>query len=177
MSGHSHWKQIKIKKAVSDEKRGKEFSKLLAAISIAARVEANPDFNPRLRTAVLKAKEAQVPQENIDRAIQKSKDSLNDLEEITLECYGPGGAAIIVEAVTSSPGRTINDLKLILKEKGGKLGEPGSVRWAFEKNEEGNWRAKFTQKIDEVERKQMENLLDSIENHDDVQSVSINAEF
>lgn len=177
MSGHSHWKQIKIKKAGNDEKRGREFSKLLAALSIAARTEANPDFNPRLRTAVLKAKEAQVPQENIDRAIQKSKDSLNDMEEITLECYGQGGAAIIVEAVTSSSGRTINELKLLLKEKGGKLGEPGSVRWAFEKDEGGDWKAKFIQKINETEREQIKNLLNSLKNQDDVQSVSTNAEL
>lgn len=177
MSGHSHWKQIKIKKAESDKKRGKEFSKLLAAIAIAARAEPNPAFNPRLRTAIAKAKEAQVPQANIERAVQKSKESANNLEELTVECYGPGGSAIIIEAVTDSSGRTINEIKLILKERGGKLGEPGSVRWAFEKGESGEWTAKFTQKISETEKAQMENLLDALNEHGDVQDVFTNAEF
>ncbi len=174
MSGHSHWKQIKIKKAVSDKKKGKEFSKLLAAVSIAARSEPNPDFNPRLRTAVAKARETQVPQDNIERAIQKSVDSASDLEEITIECYGPGGAAILLEAITDSSNRTINEIKLILKENDGKLGEPGSVRWAFEKTPDGEWNAKFKQAAEEGHEDKLRNLIEELESQNDVQKVYTN---
>ncbi|MEK7077138.1 MAG: YebC/PmpR family DNA-binding transcriptional regulator, partial [Patescibacteria group bacterium] len=102
MAGHSHWKQIKVQKGAADQKRGRVFSKLLAAVSIAAKSEANPQFNPRLRAAVAKAKENQVPQENIDRAIKKASEKNENLEEIRMECYGPGGAAIIAEAITDN---------------------------------------------------------------------------
>src|SRR5271168_222848 len=99
MSGHSHWAGIKHKKEATDQKRGKVFSKLLAAISAAGKTEPNPDFNPRLRTAVLKAREASVPQENIERAIKRASDKDVELEELVFEAYGPGGIAIMMEAV------------------------------------------------------------------------------
>lgn len=176
MAGHSHWKQIKLKKATSDQKRGKLFSKLLNAITIAAKTEPNPDFNPRLRTAILKAKEYQVPQENIMKAILKSKESNSQLEEIILECYGPGGVALLIEAITDKSSRTINEIKNILKEYDAKLSEPGSVRWAFEKKE-NDWQPKFTQKIEETQKEKLLKLIEELGGQDDVQKITTNAEL
>lgn len=129
MSGHSKWSQIKHKKGASDKKRGELFSKLLKAVRAAARTEPNPDFNPRLRTAIDTAKEANVPMDNITRAIEGSKDSA--LEEVLVEAYGPGGIAMIIAAVTDSRNRTIAELRKILSDAGGKMAEPGNVMWAF----------------------------------------------
>jgi len=176
MAGHSHWKQIKLKKSTSDQKRGKLFSKLLNAITIAAKTEPNPDFNPRLRTAILKAKEYQVPQENIMKAILKSKESNSQLEEIILECYGPGGVALLIEAITDKSSRTINEIKNILKEYDAKLSEPGSVRWAFEKKE-NDWQPKFTQKIEETQKEKLLKLIEELGGQDDVQKITTNAEL
>src|ERR1035438_1180486 len=120
MSGHSHWSGIKHKKEITDQKRGKVFSKLLALISAAAKTEPNPDFNPRLRTVVNTAKEANVPAENIERAIKRAANSAEDLEELVFEAYGPAGAAILIEAISNNRNRTIQEVKLILKEHGGK---------------------------------------------------------
>src|SRR5271155_2827486 len=99
MSGHSHWAGIKHKKEITDKKRGKVFSKLLALISAAAKTEPNPGFNPRLRTAIAKAREASVPQENIERAVKRASEVGGDLNELTFEAYGPGGGAILIEAI------------------------------------------------------------------------------
>ncbi len=132
MSGHSHWAGIKHKKEATDQKRGKVFSKLLAAVSAAAKSEPNPDFNPRLRTAILKAREASVPQENIERAVKHAAEAGANLEELTFEAYGPGGIAIMIEAISDNKNRTVQEIKTVLKESGGKWAESGSVRWAFE---------------------------------------------
>lgn len=133
MSGHSHWAGIKHKKEIADQKRGKVFSKLLSAISVAAKPEPNPDFNPRLRTAVEKAKGAGVPSDNIERAVKRALESGQNLEELTFEAYGPGGVAILIEAVSDNRNRAVAEIKKILSDSGGKWAEAGSVRWAFDK--------------------------------------------
>jgi YebC/PmpR family DNA-binding regulatory protein len=173
MAGHSHWKQIKLKKASIDQKRSKLFSKLLNAITIAARNDPNPDFNPRLRSAILKAKEFQVPQENINKAIQKSKEKNSNLEELLLEGYGPGGVAFLIEVITDKSTRTVNEIKSILKDFDAKLGEPGSARWAFEKDGD-EWNPKFMQEIKEEEKEKIKKLLDALFEHDDVQDIFVN---
>ena len=173
MSGHSHWAGIKHKKEITDQKRGKIFSKLLALISAAAKSEPNPDFNPRLRTAVATAKEANVPQENIARAIKRAADAGANLEELVFEAYGPGSAAIMIEAISDSRNRTIQEVKTILKEQGGKWAETGSVQWAFEKTAEG-WTAKFPQEISEEDAIKLSVLVDALENNNDIQSVYVN---
>lgn len=169
MAGHSHWKQIKQKKGSNDQKRAKVFSKLLAAISVAAKKDPNPQFNPRLRTAIQKAREEQVPQLNIENAIQKAGEKDN-FEELLMECYGPGGVAILIEAITDSKNRTIGEVKLIIKEKNGKWGEPGSVRWAFEQGEEG-WNTKFGCDVSLEDLEKTDALIDALLDHDDVQEV------
>src|SRR3989338_11296018 len=109
MSGHSKWSQIKHKKGTTDQKRGQLFSKLLKAISIAAKKEPNPLYNPRLRSVIEKAKENSVPQENIERAISKASEEKN-LDEVIIEAYGPEGAALIIQGVTDNTNRTVAEV-------------------------------------------------------------------
>lgn len=174
MSGHSKWHQIKHKKEATDQKRGRLFSKILKAISIAARDNPNPDFNPRLRTAVEKAKGANVPNENIDRAIKKSSEEKN-LEEVLVEAYGPEKSALIVEAITDNKNRTIAEVRNILNDHDAKIAEQGSVLWSFEKNS-GGWQPKFIQPLSPEASKKLNSLLAALEEQDDVQKIITNAE-
>jgi YebC/PmpR family DNA-binding regulatory protein len=137
MSGHSKWSSIKHKKAAADAKRGKQFSKLARAIIVAAR-DGGGDVNgnPTLATAVQKARDASMPKENIQRAIDRGTGASADadaIEQILFEGYGPGGAAILVEALTDNRNRTTADVRLAFTKHDGSLGEPGSVAWIFEK--------------------------------------------
>ena len=136
MSGHSKWAQIKRKKAVVDAKRGAHFTKLIREITVAARNGGgNPDFNPRLRLAVDTAKAANMPAENIDRAIKKGTGELEGVsyEEVTYEGYGPGGVALFIETLTDNPNRTVADVRHALSRNFGTLGTTGSVAWQFER--------------------------------------------
>ncbi len=173
MSGHNKWHQIKHRKGAADQKRGALFSKLLKAISVAARDNPNPDGNPRLRTMIGKAKEANVPNENIDRAVKRSSEA-KELEEITIEAYGPDGVAIIVAAVTDNRNRTIAEVKAIIAEHGAKAADPGSVLWSFTKAD-GEWRPSFTQTPTPEGKTRLAELVRKLEGHDDVSSVVTNA--
>jgi len=136
MSGHSKWAQIKHKKAKTDLARGKAFSKLIRLITVAARQGGgNPENNARLRIAIQKAKEVNMPQDNIEKAIKKGTGELEGVtyEEITYEGYGPGGVAIMVEVLTDNRNRTTAELRHIFSRHGGALGESGSVSWIFER--------------------------------------------
>ncbi len=177
MAGHSHAANVKHKKEANDKKRGKIFSKLIKAISIAARDEANPQFNPRLRTAVEAAVEQQVPKENIERAIKKASEPGEELEELTMEAYGPEGSALIITAITDNKNRTVSEVKLILKKQDAKWADPGSVLWAFAKDSEGGWQAKFPQAISEDGKRKLETLIDALDDHDDVDDIYTNAEL
>lgn len=179
MAGHSHWKQIKEHKGSADQKRSRMFSKLLTSISIAAKKEPNPQFNPRLRAAIEKAKENQVPQDNIERAIKRATLREGGIEELLIEAYGPAGEAIIIEAASVSRNRTINELKQIFKDFGGRMVGPGGVRWAFEPPADGNveWRAKFPQALSEEEKTKTRELIKALEEHEDVQRVYTNVKW
>ena len=136
MAGHSKWAQIKRKKAVTDARRGKLWTKLLREVTVAARLGGgDPEGDPRLRVAVQEAKAANVPNANIDRAIKKGTGELEGgvLDEITYEGYGPGGVALLVEALTDNRNRTVSELRHILARHGGNLGENGCVSWIFAK--------------------------------------------
>lgn len=136
MAGHSKWAQIKHKKAVVDAKKGKIFSKIVKEISVAARLGGGDiSGNPRLRTAIEKAKEVNMPSENIKRAIMKGTGELpgTHYEETFYEGYGPGGVAILLEALTDNKNRTISEIRHILSKHGGNLGEAGCVSWIFDK--------------------------------------------
>ncbi len=136
MSGHSKWAQVKHKKAVVDARKGKIFSKIAKEIAVAARLGGgDPDGNPRLRTVIEKAKEVNMPSENIKRAIMKGTGELPGLayEESIYEGYGPGGTAILLEVLTDNRNRTVSEIRHIMTKNGGSLGEAGCVAWMFEK--------------------------------------------
>jgi YebC/PmpR family DNA-binding regulatory protein len=137
MSGHSKWSSIKHKKGAADAKRGKLFSKLARAIIVAARDGGgDPDHNPTLATAIQKARDASMPKENIQRAIDRGTGAGADgaaIESILYEGYGPGGVAILVEALTDNRNRASAEIRFAFSSHGGSLGEPGSVAWIFEK--------------------------------------------
>jgi YebC/PmpR family DNA-binding regulatory protein len=136
MSGHSKWHSIKHKKAATDAKRGKAFSRINKEITIAARIGGgDPGFNPRLRLALAKAKAENVPKDNIDRAIKKGTGELEGftLEEIQYEGYGPGGVAILIEVTTDNRNRTLPEIRHLFSKHGGNMSEAGSVSWMFDK--------------------------------------------
>ena len=136
MSGHSKWSTIKHKKGATDAKRGKIFTKVIKEITVAARIGGGDvDGNPRLRLAVQKAKEVNMPQENVTRAIKKGTGELEGVQyqEISYEGYGPGGVAIFMEVMTDNKNRTIGELRAALDKNGGNMGENGCVAWIFEK--------------------------------------------
>ncbi len=172
MSGHNKWSQIKNQKGTTDKKRGQLFSKLLKAISIAAKTETNPQFNPRLRSAIEKAKENNVPQDNIERAINKASEEKN-LGDIIVEAYGPEGSAIIIEGITDNTNRSISEIKHILTKQGGKIANPRSVLWSFEKKS-GDWQAKFPQTISEPAKEKLNQLIEALEEREDVQRIITN---
>ncbi|HYM57644.1 MAG TPA: YebC/PmpR family DNA-binding transcriptional regulator [Solirubrobacteraceae bacterium] len=137
MSGHSKWAGIKHKKAIVDSRRGKLFTKLARAITVAAKEGGgDPDGNPRLALAIQKARDASMPKDNIERAIAKGTGAGADaeaLETVLYEGYGPGGVAVLVEAVTDNRNRTGSEVRHIFSKHNGSLGEPGSVAYLFDK--------------------------------------------
>ena len=136
MSGHSKWSTIKRKKGATDEKRGKIFTTIIKEITVAARMGGGDESsNPRLRKAIVKAKDNNMPQDNIKRAIMKGTGELPGVnyEEGTYEGYGPGGVAIFLEVLTDNKKRTVADIRHLMSKHGGNLGENGSVAWMFDK--------------------------------------------
>ena len=134
MAGHSKWKQIKRQKAVVDAKRGAQFTKLGREITMAARAGGgDPDANARLRLAILKARESNMPMDIIDRAIAKATGDVeaNQVDEVVYEGYGPGGIGVLVEAMTDNRNRTVSEVRAVFGRNGGNLGESGSVAWQF----------------------------------------------
>lgn len=137
MSGHSKWSTIKRKKGAIDSKRGKIFTKIIKEITLAARLGGgDPDGNSRLRTAVLAAKDENMPKDNIERAIKKGVGEIggvSSFEEMTYEGYGPAGVAVLIEVLTDNKNRTVAEVRHTLSKHGGNLGESGCVAWMFDK--------------------------------------------
>src|SRR5947199_6331229 len=135
MSGQRKWATIKHKKAATDAKRGKIFTRLIKEIMIAARSGGDPDSNARLRTAITAAKAVSMPADNIKRAVMRGTGELEGglIEEIMFEGYGPGGAAVLVLVATDNRNRTVSEIRHAFSKQGGNLGEQGSVAWMFER--------------------------------------------
>jgi len=135
MSGHSKWATIKHKKAATDAKRGKTFTRIIKEITIAARSGGDPDGNPRLRSAVLAAKAASMPSDNIKKAIMRGTGEIEggQIDEVMFEGYGPGGAAVLVNVATDNRNRTVSEIRHAFSKHGGNMGEQGSVAWMFER--------------------------------------------
>lgn len=176
MSGHNKWRQIKHKKAASDAKKGKLFSLLSRAITVAAK-ESGPTTkaNRHLASAIKEAREANMPSDSIERAVGRaSEKEAGGLKKALYEAYGPGGTALIIAAVTDNSNRTTNEIKHALLEHNGKLGVEGAATWAFEKQGD-EFIAKFPVTLGEEEARQFEALLEALDKIDDVQDVYSNS--
>ncbi len=159
MSGHSKWATIKHKKAATDAKRGKVFTRIIKEIQIAARGGGgDPDANPRLRTAIAEAKANSMPSDNIKKAILRGTGELEggQIDEIMFEGYGPGGAAVLVMVATDNRNRTVSEIRHIFSKNGGNLGEQGSVAWMFERKSQ-----MYVDKEKATEDKLMDVILDA----------------
>lgn len=173
MSGHSKWSTIKHKKALTDAKRSKVFSKIASVITIAARRGGDPDKNPTLRTAIEKAREVNMPKENIDRAIKRGTGELAGvaLEEVTYGAFGPGGVAILITAITDNKNRTLSEIKQILNAHNAKFAEVSSIQWMF-RRDGADWIPNSPIKIeDENTRKELDALYEDLDEQQDTSEI------
>jgi YebC/PmpR family DNA-binding regulatory protein len=178
MSGHNKWSKIKNKKAVTDAQKSKIFGKLVRFVAVESK-KAKGDINsPGLRTAIEKAKAANVPSDNIERAIKKGQGGEGgEMEQIAYEAYGPGGCALIIEALTENRNKAAQEIKHILSENGFELATPGSALWAFDKQIGSNeWTPKTPMQISEEDGQKLDVLIEELEENDEVQEVFTNAE-
>ncbi len=178
MSGHNKWAQIKRQKAVTDGKRSKMFGKIARIIGIAARDKGpDPSTNISLKSAIQKAREINMPQDNIDRAIKKGAggDEGTALQEFVYEAYGPGGVALLMTGITDNNNRTSNEIKHLLSTHNAKWANPGSVLWAFEKKEhEWDPLDYGLIEISQADTEALYKLMDSLDEHDDIQEIYAN---
>ncbi|MBI5644660.1 YebC/PmpR family DNA-binding transcriptional regulator [Candidatus Kaiserbacteria bacterium] len=175
MAGHSKWAQIKRQKGVNDAAKGNLWGKFGKRIAVESK-KANGDVSaPNLRSVIETAKKANMPKDNIERAVAKgtSADAAS-LENVVYETYGPGGAAILIETVTDSRNRTAAEIKHLLSKLGLTLAAPGSAAWAFEKTTEG-YAPKATVPLSEADDRALMEILETIDAHDDVEEVYTNA--
>lgn len=175
MSGHNKWSKIKNKKAVTDAAKSKIFSKMGKLISTASRQVSGDTTSPILRAAIEKAREYNMPADNIERAVKKGVGSEAEaLDAITYETYGPAGSALIIEVLTTNRNKAAQEIKLILSKHGFALATPGSATWAFVK-ESGSWKPKTTMPLSEADGKILGALIEELEDNDEVQDVYTNA--
>jgi len=174
MSGHNKWSKIKRQKEHTDAEKSKLYSKMVRMISVEAKLAGGNINSPGLRAAIDKARSANVPSDNIERAIKKAA-AVQDMESITYEAYGPGGCAIIIEALTSNRNKAAQEIKHILSSHGIELAAIGSATWAFEKSKDG-WQPKTTIALEEKDGEKLSLILDELEENDEVQEVYTNAE-
>lgn len=176
MSGHNKWSKIKHKKGATDAAKSKIFSKMAKLISTASKEAKGDVTSPTLRAAIDKAREYNMPADNIERAVKKgSSADAASLEAITYESYGPGGSALIIETLTDSRNRAAQEVKFILSKHGFSLAAPGSATWAFTK-EGREWAPNMTVPLSPEDEKVLETLIEELEDNDDVQDVYTNAE-
>ncbi len=175
MSGHNKWSKIKHKKAATDAQKSKIFGKIVRLIQVEAKKSGENLESPGLRLAIEKANKANMPKDNIDRAIKKASES-GDQQEVLFEAYGPAGVGMIITGLTDNNNRTSQELKHILSKNGGSLGGPGSVSWNFSQNSDREWVPNTTISLSEEDGEKLESLIESIEEQDDIQDVYVNAE-
>ena len=173
MAGHSKWAKLKHQKGKTDAQKAKLFSKLVRFISIEAKKAKGDKTAPGVRAAVEKAHAANMPADNIERAIDKASAS-GDLEPVSYETYGPGGVALVIEGYTDSRNRTAQEIKHLLSLHGSALAEPGAASWAFARVE-GKLEPTTTIEVSEEDGIKLAELMDALEEHDDVNEVYTNA--
>ncbi|HRH26375.1 MAG TPA: YebC/PmpR family DNA-binding transcriptional regulator [Candidatus Paceibacterota bacterium] len=174
MSGHNKWSKIKRQKAGTDAEKSKIFGKLVRFISVEAKKAGGNPNSPSLKAAIDKARAANMPNDTIERAIKKATDSAN-MDSITYEAYGPGGSALIIEALTDNRNKAAQEIKHILSKNGFELASPGSASWAFTK-QNNEWVPQTTIPISESDSEILEKLIGELEDNDEVQDVYTNAE-
>lgn len=176
MAGHNKWSKIKRQKAGTDATKSKIFGKMAKAIATASREAKGNASSPILRAAIDKAKEYNMPSDNIERAIKKGSGAEAEaMEAITYEAYGPGGCALVIEALTTNRNKAAQEVKFILSENGFALANPGSATWAFEK-EGAEWKPTMSVPLSEEDSQKLEKLINELEDNDEVQEVYTNAE-
>ena len=182
MSGHNKWSQIQRQKGINDGKKSQIFGKISKEISLAARKGADPNMtdpsvNTELRKAIEKGKAVNMPKDNVERAIQKGSGSASGgLEAVRYEAYGPGGIAIVIDAITDNKNRTVAEIKHLLSRNGGTFAGTGAAIWAFETSETEGLSPKITIPLGADDEASLHRLLDTLDNQDDVQSFYTNAE-
>lgn len=175
MAGHSKWAKLKHQKGKTDAQKAKTFSKLVRFITIEAKKAKGDKNAPGVRLAIQKAKEANMPSDNIERALAKASSDSAQMEQVVYEAYGPGGAALVIEGYTDSRNRTSQELKHLLSLHGGSLANPGAAMWAFQKNAEGTLVPLSPIELSDEDAQKMAELSDALEEHDDVSEVYTNA--
>ncbi len=175
MAGHSKWAKLKHTKGKTDAQKAKLFSKLVRFITIEVKKAKGDKNAPGVRTAVEKAKAANMPSDNIERALSKAAGEGAELEAVVYEAYGPGGCALIIEGYTDSRNRTSQELKHLLSLHGGTLANPGAAMWAFSKNAEGKLEALSPIELSDEDAQKMAELSDALEEHDDVNEIYTSA--
>lgn len=175
MSGHNKWSKIKNKKEVTDAKKSKTFSKIVRLLSVESKKSHGDVNTPGLRAAILKAREVNMPNDNIERAVKKGAgDTGVSLEQITYETYGPGGSAIIIEVLTDNRNKASAEIKHILSKNDLSLAAPGSAAWMFERV--GNhFEVKTVAIIRDEDKEKLEKIIEELEDNDEVQEVFHNA--
>jgi YebC/PmpR family DNA-binding regulatory protein len=176
MSGHNKWSKIKNKKAVTDAYKAKVFSKLVRFITVESKKSKGDINSPGLRASVEKAKAENIPSDNIERAIKKGAGTdAGEMEQITYESYGPGGSALIIEALTDNRNKAVQEIKHILTKSGFELAVPGSALWAFTKKLGNEWEPNTTLKLSSEDEAKLTELINDLEENDEVQEVFTNA--
>jgi YebC/PmpR family DNA-binding regulatory protein len=174
MAGHSKWAKLKHTKGKTDAQKSKLFSKLLRFISVEAKKAKGVRTAPGLRAAIEKARAANVPLDNIERAIGKVTQGGAELEPVIYEAYGPGGVAVIIEGYTDNRNRTVQEIKHALALHGGALAQQGAAMWAFARVD-GKLEPTTTVELNEEDGEKLSQLVDALEEHDDVNEIYINA--
>ncbi len=169
MAGHSKWAKLKHYKGKTDAQKAKLFGKLVRIIGVEIKKSKGDKTSPGVRAAVEKARAANMPNDNIERALSKSDGA--ELEQVLYEAYGPGGCALIIEGYTDSRNRTSQELKHLLSLHGGSLANPGAAMWAFQKNAEGKYEPMVPVELSDEDAQKMAELSDALEEHDDVSEV------
>lgn len=174
MAGHSKWAKLKHTKGKTDAQKSKLFSKLVRFITIEIKKAKGDRTAPGVRTAIEKARAANMPSDNIERALQKAEGGA-EMERVVYEAYGPGGSALVIEGYTDSRNRTSQELKHLLSQHGGSLANPGAAMWAFSKNAEGKLEAFSPIELSDEDAQKMAELSDALEDHEDVSEVYTSA--
>jgi YebC/PmpR family DNA-binding regulatory protein len=176
MAGHNKWSKIKRQKEATDAKKSKIFGKLARLISVESKKANGNISSPGLQFAIKQARDANMPNDNIDRAIKKGSSSeQKDLTSIIYECYGPGGVAILIEVLTDNHNKAAQEIKHVLSLNNVSLANVGSVKWAFERKE-GEYVPQNTVPINEQDSPLLEKLMEDLEENEEVQNIYTNAE-